>query len=80
MLAFSRLTWIAYSESYKSIDGVNKILRNAFVIWISSLFDAILAPNLTLAFEGRWEAFFWLIESFFGKAVDVDLSHLPILA
>lgn len=82
MLAFSRLTWIAHSESCKSTDGVNKILHNAFGIWIPSLLDAILAPNLTLAFEGRLEAFFWIIESFFGKAVDADveLSHLPSLA
>lgn len=45
-----------------TIAGINEIVRNAYGLWITALFDAILVPNPTLTFEEHREAFFWLIE------------------
>ncbi|ACC76327.1 hypothetical protein VOI32_35925 [Paraburkholderia caribensis] len=45
-----------------TIAGISEIVRDAFGLWITALFDAILVPNPTLPFEEHKEAFFWLIE------------------
>lgn len=44
------------------IIGIDEIVKNAFGLWITALFDGILVPNPGLTFEEHKEAFFWVLQ------------------